>query len=393
MGDPNASIPTPQPVHYRPMFGAFGRAPCASAVTFVSAGRARRRASHERLGLQRELCAVREHPRRHRQGGDDPQRRHARRSRSTPRPTRSAPTASCSPASPRPCCRWRSAISCSELLSPVPAGRAGLGTPCRIDHSLRDKTRRCAASRPRPRSASGRSCATASWTAPTFAASTRSRPTSPISPASTPADRRGRQRPALGEPRRRATPTSSGRAGAAPVAVDVLSRPGRGRSGDHGCAAASNCATQRRRGAALPRATALATTAPRRHRTLAYDDRHRRRLRLTTEHGRPSCSTCPKPGPARRRPPRPRRRPPGPGPRRTRSRPRHQRRRRPGPGPHRLAPRQPPHADPDPARRLRIRADHVLEHLLTDHLGATVTHATAPFDPEGGAYGHGGHEH
>ena len=42
---------------------------------------------------------------------------------------------------------------------------------------------------------------------------------------------------------------------------------------------------------------------------------------------------------------------------------------------------------------LRIRADHVLEHLLTDHLGATVTHATAPFDPEGGAYGHGGHEH
>lgn len=37
---------------------------------------------------------------------------------------------------------------------------------------------------------------------------------------------------------------------------------------------------------------------------------------------------------------------------------------------------------------LRIRADHVLEHLLTDHLGALVTRATAPFDPEGGAYGH-----
>lgn len=37
---------------------------------------------------------------------------------------------------------------------------------------------------------------------------------------------------------------------------------------------------------------------------------------------------------------------------------------------------------------LRIRADHVLEHLLTDHLGATVTSVTAPFDPEGGAYGH-----
>ncbi|GAB4391720.1 MAG: urease subunit alpha [Kiloniellaceae bacterium] len=36
MGDPNASIPTPQPVHYRPMFGGFGKAMTASAVTFVS---------------------------------------------------------------------------------------------------------------------------------------------------------------------------------------------------------------------------------------------------------------------------------------------------------------------------------------------------------------------
>jgi urease subunit alpha len=36
MGDPNASIPTPQPGHYRPMFGAFGRARKASSVTFVS---------------------------------------------------------------------------------------------------------------------------------------------------------------------------------------------------------------------------------------------------------------------------------------------------------------------------------------------------------------------
>ncbi|MBI3372809.1 MAG: urease subunit alpha [Betaproteobacteria bacterium] len=36
MGDPNASIPTPQPVHYRPMFGAFGAALAASSVTFVS---------------------------------------------------------------------------------------------------------------------------------------------------------------------------------------------------------------------------------------------------------------------------------------------------------------------------------------------------------------------
>jgi len=36
MGDPNASIPTPQPVHYRPMFAAFGRAIASSSVTFVS---------------------------------------------------------------------------------------------------------------------------------------------------------------------------------------------------------------------------------------------------------------------------------------------------------------------------------------------------------------------
>jgi urease subunit alpha len=35
MGDPNASIPTPQPVHYRPMFAAFGGG-LASSVTFVS---------------------------------------------------------------------------------------------------------------------------------------------------------------------------------------------------------------------------------------------------------------------------------------------------------------------------------------------------------------------
>ncbi|MDQ0462657.1 urease subunit alpha [Caulobacter ginsengisoli] len=36
MGDPNASIPTPQPVHYRPMFAAFGKGPSRNTVTFVS---------------------------------------------------------------------------------------------------------------------------------------------------------------------------------------------------------------------------------------------------------------------------------------------------------------------------------------------------------------------
>ena len=36
MGDPNASIPTPQPVHYRPMFGALGAASPRTCLTFVS---------------------------------------------------------------------------------------------------------------------------------------------------------------------------------------------------------------------------------------------------------------------------------------------------------------------------------------------------------------------
>ena len=57
MGDPNASIPTPQPVHYRPMFGAFGRAMTAGAVTFVSAAAIEARVG-ECLGLSRELVAV-----------------------------------------------------------------------------------------------------------------------------------------------------------------------------------------------------------------------------------------------------------------------------------------------------------------------------------------------
>src|SRR6201993_2546481 len=57
MGDPNASIPTPQPVHYRSMFGAFGRARTASSVVFaskaaVAAGLGRK------LGIQKEFYPV-----------------------------------------------------------------------------------------------------------------------------------------------------------------------------------------------------------------------------------------------------------------------------------------------------------------------------------------------
>jgi len=55
MGDPNASIPNPQPEYYRPMFGAFGRAMAESSVTFVS------QALHQRgesLGLAKKLLPV-----------------------------------------------------------------------------------------------------------------------------------------------------------------------------------------------------------------------------------------------------------------------------------------------------------------------------------------------
>ncbi|WP_207476260.1 urease subunit alpha [Arenibaculum pallidiluteum] len=57
MGDPNASIPTPQPVHYRPMFGTFGRSLQASAVTFVSAAAADSGIAG-RLGLARMVLPV-----------------------------------------------------------------------------------------------------------------------------------------------------------------------------------------------------------------------------------------------------------------------------------------------------------------------------------------------
>ena len=57
MGDPNASIPTPQPVHYRPMFGAFGGALARGSLTFVSqAGLAA--GIGERFGLHKTLSAV-----------------------------------------------------------------------------------------------------------------------------------------------------------------------------------------------------------------------------------------------------------------------------------------------------------------------------------------------
>ena len=57
MGDPNASIPTPQPVHYRPMFASFGKLRTNSSVTFVSQA-ALAGGLRNRLGSAKQMVAV-----------------------------------------------------------------------------------------------------------------------------------------------------------------------------------------------------------------------------------------------------------------------------------------------------------------------------------------------
>ena len=57
MGDPNASIPTPQPVHYRPMFGAFGKALTATSVVFTSQAAIDGKLA-KRVGIEKRLVAV-----------------------------------------------------------------------------------------------------------------------------------------------------------------------------------------------------------------------------------------------------------------------------------------------------------------------------------------------
>ena len=64
MGDPNASIPTPQPVHYRPMFGVFGRALGETCMTFLSqwglqAGEPQRLGLKRRIGIARDVRQLR----------------------------------------------------------------------------------------------------------------------------------------------------------------------------------------------------------------------------------------------------------------------------------------------------------------------------------------------
>ena len=58
MGDPNASIPTPQPMFYRPQFGAHGRALGSTSLTFVSEASLKQKNGIRDLGLRRELVAV-----------------------------------------------------------------------------------------------------------------------------------------------------------------------------------------------------------------------------------------------------------------------------------------------------------------------------------------------
>ena len=115
MGDPNASIPTPQPVSMRPMFGAYGRATGATSLAFVS-----------QLALERGRCrALRPHqasrggaglPHR-RQAGHEAERRAAadsRRCRDLRRDRRRRGTACDGRGT---CCRSRSGISSSDAMS------------------------------------------------------------------------------------------------------------------------------------------------------------------------------------------------------------------------------------------------------------------------------------
>jgi urease subunit alpha len=57
MGDPNASIPTPQPVHYRPQFASFGKSLRKSSITFISQ-LAYKKKMHERFGLEKIVAPV-----------------------------------------------------------------------------------------------------------------------------------------------------------------------------------------------------------------------------------------------------------------------------------------------------------------------------------------------
>ena len=114
MGDANASIPTPQPVLPRPMFGAAPAAAAATSVHFVSP-QAVEDGLADRIAVNRRLRRGEERPR-CRQGSDAAQRRDARASRSTRTPSPCGSTARCGRSTPPPNCRWHSDTSCSSGL-------------------------------------------------------------------------------------------------------------------------------------------------------------------------------------------------------------------------------------------------------------------------------------
>jgi len=110
MGDPNASIPNPQPEYYRPMFGAFGRSMTESSVIFVSqAGLAKSRG----LGVAKKLIAV--------TNTRNIGKRSMMLNSATPewrlilKHTRCGPTAAFSLANPQKYCPWLNAISCTDM--------------------------------------------------------------------------------------------------------------------------------------------------------------------------------------------------------------------------------------------------------------------------------------
>ena len=140
MGDANASIPTPQPVLYRPMFGSFGRAIGAKRHHLHVAGSAGRTACRSSLGLTKQVEAVRNcrpigkaqmvHNDATPTIEVDPETYEVRVDGDLP------------PASPLRCCPWRSAISCSSRLR-AGAGRKGAfqigraGTTSSVARTLR----------------------------------------------------------------------------------------------------------------------------------------------------------------------------------------------------------------------------------------------------------------
>ena len=124
MGDPNASIPTPQPVHYRPMFGAFGKALTASSRGLRLEGGAEGRPAQQARRRER-IGGGGEHPQ-HLEEEHGAQRRHAEDRGRRRKPTKSAPMASLLTCAPGGC-----AADGAALFPVLTMQRAFAVKPCR----------------------------------------------------------------------------------------------------------------------------------------------------------------------------------------------------------------------------------------------------------------------